>query len=556
MSEVSFLERMTRVMIMFEVSCILIYLVNEVPSAEGRVHNYTWEVSYQYKYLDCYKKLAIAINGITPGPAIYAVQGDTIIVNVVNNLVMENVAIHWHGIRQPGTYMYHSHYGMQRESGLYGIIRVFLPKGQPEPFPFPYHYDRHIILSDWYHRNPYERAANLSSIPFQWVGEPQSLLINGRGKYNCSLLGSTADSEVCNLKNPACFPAVLTVIPGKIYRYRIASLTSLSSFSFQIEGHSMTVVEADGTYVEPFVTQNLYIYSGETYSVLVKATQDPTRNYWATVNVVSRRPATPDGLAIFNYYPNHFHKFPPTKPPPGPLWNDAESRINQSLTIKALKGRVESPPKTTDRVIVLLNTQNTIDGYYRWSLNNVSHSLPATPYLIALKKSISDVFDQTPAPESYSPDYDIFSVAKNTNATSSTSIHRLVFNSTVDIILQNANTMTKNNSETHPWHLHGHDFWVLGYGSGKFNNETDVGKYNLDNPIMKNTVPLHSYGWTALRFRADNPGIWLFHCHIESHFFMGMMVLFESGSEMVSEPPQANMGCGATKRFIDNTTPA
>lgn len=100
MGEVSFLERMTRVMIMFEVSCILIYLVNEVPSAEGRVHNYTWEVSYQYKYLDCYKKLAIAINGITPGPAIYAVQGDTIIVNVVNNLVMENVAIHWHGIRQ------------------------------------------------------------------------------------------------------------------------------------------------------------------------------------------------------------------------------------------------------------------------------------------------------------------------------------------------------------------------------------------------------------------------------------------------------------------------
>lgn len=63
----------------------------------------------------------------------------------------------------------------------------------------------------------------------------QSLLINGRGKYNCSLLGSTADSEVCNLKNPACFPAVLTVIPGKTYRYRIASLTSLSSFSFQIE---------------------------------------------------------------------------------------------------------------------------------------------------------------------------------------------------------------------------------------------------------------------------------------------------------------------------------
>lgn len=114
-----------------------------------------------------------------------------------------------------------------------------------------------------------------------------------------------------------------------------------------------------------------------------------------------------------------------------------------------------------------------------------------------------------------------FSVASNSNATVSTSFYRLKFNSTVDVILQNANTLSCGDSETHPWHLNGHDFWVLAFGDGQFNMSSDVNKYNLNYPIMKNTVPLRPYGWTALRFRADNPGIWLFHCHIEAHFLMG-----------------------------------
>ena len=72
---------------------------------------------------------------------------------------------------QAGTYLYHAHYGMQREAGLYGSIRVALPDGESEPFS--YDYDRSIILNDWYHKSTYEQAAGLSSIPFQWVGDPQ-----------------------------------------------------------------------------------------------------------------------------------------------------------------------------------------------------------------------------------------------------------------------------------------------------------------------------------------------------------------------------------------------
>ncbi|XP_052190654.1 L-ascorbate oxidase-like [Diospyros lotus] len=544
--------------------------------AEARVRRYKWEVKYEYKSPDCYKKLVITINGKTPGPTILAQQNDTVVVEVKNGLLTENLAIHWHGIRQigtpwfdgmegvtqcpilpgdtfiykfvvdrPGTYLYHAHYGMQREAGLYGSIRVSLPDGFSEPFS--YDYDRSIILNDWYHKSTYEQATGLSSIPFGWVGEPQSLLIQGKGRFNCS--SPEMEASTCNVTNPECFPYAITVIPGKTYRLRIGSLTTLSALSFEIEGHNMTVVEADGRYVEPFVVQNLFIYSGETYSVLIKADQDPKRNYWASTKVVSRNNTTPNGLAILNYYPNHPRRSPSTSPPPGPAWDDVPPRLAQSRAIKARQGHISPPPRASDRIIVMLNTQNLINGYTHWSVNNVSFHLPSTPYLIALKQNLTDAFDQTPPPNGYDfLNYDIYNPPKNSNATASNAIYRLQFNSTVDIVLQNANSMTKNNSETHPWHLHGHDFWVMGYGEGKFDMYKDPLKYNLVNPIMKNTVPVHHYGWTALRFRADNPGVWAFHCHIESHFYMGMGVVFEEGIERVGELPESIMGCGESKR--------
>jgi len=74
---------------------------------------------------------------------------------------------------------------------------------------------------------------------------------------------------------------------------------------------------------------------------------------------------------------------------------------------------------------------------------------------------------------------------------------------------------------------------------GKFDINNDPKKYNLANPIMKNT----------LRFVADNAGVWLFHCHIESQLYMGMGVVFEEGVEKVRKLPLEIMGCGETKGF-------
>ncbi|XP_074306444.1 L-ascorbate oxidase-like [Silene latifolia] len=570
---------------LFVTLLLIIFGLITISTVEAKTVYYKWDVKYEFKSPDCFNKLTITVNGMSPGPTITAQQGDTVVVEVTNGLITENLAIHWHGIRQigtpwsdgtagvsqcpivpgetfvykfivdrAGTYLYHAHYGMQREAGLNGMIVVSLPKGQSEPFT--YDFDRSILLTDWWHKSTSEAATGLSSIPLVFVGEPQSLLIQGRGRFNCSSVNTPTNPTICDATSPDCAPFVLTVVPGKTYRLRIGSLTALSALSFAIEGHKMTVVEADGHYVEPFEVQNLFIYSGETYSVLIKANQDPSRNYWATTNVVSRRPKTNTGLAIFNYYPNTPEQIPPTTPTTGPLWNNTAPRLAQSLAIKARKGFIEPPPPTSDRVIMLLNTQNKVNGFLHWTVNNVAISLPSTPYVVALgekrlKAKLHQVFDQGSPPDKYDyKNYDINIPPVNPNGTSSNAIYKLKFDTTIDIVLQNANSLIPNNSETHPWHLHGHDFWVLGYGQGKFDPSKDYKKYNLVDPILKNTVPIHPYGWTAIRFKANNPGVWLFHCHIESHFYMGMGIVFEEGIKRVGKLPSSIMGCGESKLLI------
>jgi FtsP/CotA-like multicopper oxidase with cupredoxin domain len=82
--------------------CLLTSLMF-VQIAEARIRYYKWEVKYEYKSPDCYKKLVITINGRSPGPTILAQEGDTVIVEVKNSLMLENLAIHWHGIRQVNT---------------------------------------------------------------------------------------------------------------------------------------------------------------------------------------------------------------------------------------------------------------------------------------------------------------------------------------------------------------------------------------------------------------------------------------------------------------------
>lgn len=119
---------------------------------------------------------------------------------------------------------------------------------------------------------------------------------------------------------------------------------------------------------------------------------------------------------------------------------------------------------------------------------------------------------------------------------------------TVDILLVNGRALN-NVSEQHPFHLHGHAFWVLGQGVGPFNNNASA--LNLVDAPYRDMVTLFPFGWALLRFTATNPGVWPFHCHVQSHALMGMNVVFiEDAPALAGSLPPDGFGlCGRLSSF-------
>jgi iron transport multicopper oxidase len=80
---------------------------------------------------------------------------------------------------------------------------------------------------------------------------PDSGLINNQGVYNCS-------APVVGL---LCNPAqrnVIAVATGNRYRIRIINTSAYAAFNISIDGHKMTVIEADGILVNPYVVDLLH----------------------------------------------------------------------------------------------------------------------------------------------------------------------------------------------------------------------------------------------------------------------------------------------------------
>jgi len=106
----------------------------------------------------------------------------------------------------------------------------------------------------------------------------------------------------------------------------------------------------------------------------------------------------------------------------------------------------------------------------------------------------------------------------------------------------------------HPFHLHGHAFRVVAMERLSNTTEPEDVKQRDEaglifrqtrNAVIKDTVTVPDGGFTILRFRADNPGFWLFHCHITFHVEIGMGLILQVGnrSEMLS-PPKDFPKCG------------
>ena len=92
-----------------------------------------------------------------------------------------------------------------------------------------------------------------------------------------------------------------------------------------------------------------------------------------------------------------------------------------------------------------------------------------------------------------------------------------------------------DDSLTHPFHLHGHKFYVMDMGTFTkpttsemiLNNEVDFNSKSLNKrPPHKDTILIPNRGYLRLKFRADNAGFWLGHCHFDWHLAIGELTRF------------------------------
>ncbi|KAJ7504871.1 multicopper oxidase, partial [Mycena galericulata] len=71
----------------------------------------------------------------------------------------------------------------------------------------------------------------------------------------------------------------------------------------------------------------------------------------------------------------------------------------------------------------------------------------------------------------------------------------------------------------------GHKFQIVQRSSDFSSNDPSVvSNANLKNPLTRDTILIDAGGSATLRFVADNPGTWFFHCHIEWHLEAGFAV--------------------------------
>ncbi|KAL2927327.1 Laccase-17 [Bienertia sinuspersici] len=512
---------------------LLLFIAN-VWLCHGMTRHYRFDIKLQNVTHLCKTKSIITVNGKFPGPRIIAREGDRVIINVVNH-VQNNVTIHWYlgspwadgpayvtqcpiqtnqnyvynyTIKgQRGTLFWHAHISWLRAT-LHGPIIILPKRNESYPFPKP-HKEATIIFGEW------------------WNNDTEAVISQA--------LQSGGGPNVSDAYTFNGFPGPLLI-----------NSALNDELFFSIANHTMIVVEADALYVKPFETDILVIAPGQTTNILLKTKPNPKhKTYLMAVSPYFTSSGTFDNTtaaAILEYKipskinvsHNSIIRVTSRDLPRLPSINDTAFVTNFTQKFRSLNS-VKFPaevPKKVDKhffFTVGLGTSpcpknQTCQGpnnrtKFAASVNNISMALPSNAllqsYFYGQNGVFANNFPQMPLKKfNYTG-----TPPNNTNVMNSTKVLVIPYNSNVELVMQDTSIIS---AESHPLHLHGYDFYVVGQGFGNFNPSKDPANYNLVDPVSRNTVGVPSGGWVAIRFKADNPGVWFMHCHFEVHISWGL----------------------------------
>eukprot|EP00250_Pteridium_aquilinum_P022434 c25380_g1_i3 orf=313-2124(-) len=588
---------------LFIASLLALASANSVENPDGTTsHHLHFKIKYENVTRLCNgTKQIITVNGKFPGPTVYVRTNDFVNIKVSNH-IDENITIHWHGIRQmfsnwadgpayitqcplqpgehynhnfsvvreQGTLWWHAHYRWQRGT-LYGAFIILPPKGQPYPFPIQPKAEFPLVLGEWWNNqlNDIEDwgvesgrgydIANASTIN----GQPGFL-------YDCSQQDTTT----------------IKVKKGETYLLRIVNAAMNFQMFFQVAKHNLTVVETDASFSKPYTTDIIVLAPGQSADVLITADQAVDTYVFGADIYSPPDPSTvpfnniiTTGLFVYEGAPNKTVK--DLEVPKFPNFNDTDFAISYVRNLKSLNSK-EYPsqvPQKIDRKFLFTVGYDVVEckegevckgpfpggASVGANVNNVTFVTPSISILQAYYQqlhandSLAAMLDTSmaQAEDTYQEDFPSMPLIQynytGANVTDPSKLYSTFgtkvvvvdYNKNVQLVLQNTDSLF---IESHPFHLHGYNFYVVGYGMGTYNESRDSPNFNLVDPPLMNTIAVPAGGWAALSFVTDNPGVWLMHCHFEMHTTWGMMMAWivkdgDGPKEKLPPPPKDYPKC-------------
>lgn len=451
----------------------------------GVTREYWFDIVNTTASPDGVEKMVLAVNGTIPGPTIYADWGDTVVVHVTNSMQDNGTSIHWHGIRQNhtnmndgvasvtqcptapgdtmtytwratqyGTSWWHSHFYVQAWDGVFGGIVI------NGPSTANWDEDKGVItLVDWDH----DTADNL--VLEASVSGPPTMangLIDGKNVYNHSATGVVTGERYQT-----------TFESGTKYLLRLVNTAADTHFKFTIDDHTMEVISADFVPIQPYATDVLNIAMGQRYEVVVTANAT-AGDYWmrAIAQTACSDNENANNIMGIVRYDNSSTADPTTTATTNAAVDECVDEPSASLVPYV---KVDA----SDSADVLENFDVTVSyeaGRFYWAMSNTTFwnewGYP----------TVQQVLEEN---GNWTADQNVF--------------HLPEANKWVYWIVET------DLGVPHPMHLHGHDFWILGSGSGSYDEST--ASLTSVNAPRRDVVLLPASGWVAFAFYTDNPGV-------------------------------------------------
>ncbi|UZJ54147.1 hypothetical protein CBS101457_003467 [Exobasidium rhododendri] len=400
---------------------------------------------------------------------------------------------------QWGTFWTHGHYDGQYVDGLRtpAIIHA-------ESEPHAYDDDYTIILADWYHREHEDLIENeflniknptgAEPVPASGLVYIAHTPANGQAAY---LTGYNDNST-------------LPFEAGKTYRLRLINMSALSMYHFWIDGHDMSVIEADGVDTEAKPVDLVSLAVAQRYSILVTARNDTSENW----------------LIHANLDPDMYDAVPDTL------------QLNITSTISYAQGNpVGSNRSTVEEYSYFDDTALTPIVALAMVEADVSHEMPFAFDTYRDGKNYAAFNDKS----FVTPETPTLFTAQSMplNETSETAVYgpnagAAIFEhmDMIEVVFINTDT------GAHPFHIHGTQFQIVHKSLDVTSSDPAINPPFQEgqlNPMRRDTVQIPAGGSATIRFRADNPGVWFVHCHIDWHLSSGLAAVF------IEAPDQMNL---------------